>query len=58
LHDWPALPQMKVDYRFNNSNMAQFYVKAARKFAQVTILTPERHTAETYAAAFTLKWEP
>jgi hypothetical protein len=58
LHDWPALPQMKVGYLFNNSNMALFYVKAVKKFAQVTTLTPERHTAETYAAAFTPKWEP
>jgi hypothetical protein len=49
---------MKVDYPFNNSNMAPFCVKAARKFAQVTTLTLERHTAETYAAAFTPKWEP
>jgi hypothetical protein len=49
---------MKVGYLFNNSNMALFYVKAVKKFAQVTTLTPERHTAETYAAAFTPKWEP
>ena len=57
LHDWPALPQMKVGYPFNNSNMVPFYAKAARKFAQVTILTLERPTAEIYAAAFTPKWE-
>jgi hypothetical protein len=49
---------MKVGYPFNNSSMVPFYAKAARKFAQVTILTLERHTAETYAAAFTPKWEP
>jgi hypothetical protein len=49
---------MKVGYPFNNSNMAPFCVKAARKFAQVTILTPEHHTDEIYAAAFTPKWEP
>jgi hypothetical protein len=57
LHDWPGLPQMKVGYLFNNSNMAPFYVKAARKFAEVTTLTPERHIDEIYAAAFTPKWE-
>jgi hypothetical protein len=49
---------MKVGYPSNNSSMAPFCVKAERKFVQVTILTPERHTAETYAAAFTPKWEP
>jgi hypothetical protein len=49
---------MKAGYLFNNSSMALFYVKAVKKFAQVTTLTPERPTAETYAAAFTPKWEP
>jgi hypothetical protein len=48
---------MKAGYRFSNSNMAPFCVKAARKFAQVTTLTLERPTAEIYAAAFTPKWE-
>jgi hypothetical protein len=49
---------MKVGYPFNNSSMVPFCVKAERKFAQVTILTLEHLTAETYAAAFTPKWEP
>jgi hypothetical protein len=57
LHDWPGLPQMKVGYLFNNSSMVPFCVKAARKFAQVTILIPEHHIDEIYAAAFTPKWE-
>jgi hypothetical protein len=58
LHDWPGLPQMKVGYPFNNSNMALFCVKAVKKFVEVTILTPEHHIDEIYAVAFTPKWEP
>jgi hypothetical protein len=49
---------MKVGYPFNNSSMAPFYVKAVKKFVEVTTLTPERHIDEIYAAAFTPKWEP
>jgi hypothetical protein len=48
---------MKVDYPFNNSNMAPFCVKAVKKFVEVIILTPEHHIDEIYAAAFTPKWE-